>query len=337
MSSAAKVTTSSPEEKLVVLEASQASGSQSQSQYGLKFAAAAVSNMTASGVSNPVDVIKVRQQLRTQTPGARGNAFWTVGHQMVRSEGLKSLASGLPASMMREVVYSGLRLGTYEYFKDSIYIASSGSLPKEGLTLKVLAATIAATIGSFVANPADLAKVRMQAYYPKGMPYSNVFSCYVAVYREGATKHPSSPVWGGIRTLYRGVEATTIRGIILSTSQICSYDQVKQTLKARGIMQEGFGLHLTSSLFAGLFCSIMSNPVDVVKVRVMNDKERYKGVFDCVKAIMIHEGPLAFFKGFGMCWARAILTLPVSQLGIHTIVSFIAFERIRSLLGISPM
>ncbi|TFK46092.1 mitochondrial carrier [Heliocybe sulcata] len=323
----ARVTTSSPEEKLVVLEASAASGS--QSQYGVKFAAAAVSNMAASAVSNPVDVIKVRQQLKTQTPGARGNAFWTVCHRMVRSEGLPSLASGLSASMMREIAYSGLRLGTYEYFKDAVHTATAGSLPREGLALKVLAATIAATLGSSLANPADLAKVRMQAYHPTTPPYPTLLTCYAAVYREGQTQHPSSPHWGGIRSLYRGVEATTIRGIILSTSQICSYDQVKQTLKARGIMQEGFGLHLTSSLFAGLFCSITSNPVDVVKVRVMNDKEhRYKGVFDCVKTIMVHEGPLAFWKGFGMCWAR---------LGIHTIVSFIAFERIRSLLGISPM
>ncbi|EPQ54225.1 mitochondrial carrier [Gloeophyllum trabeum ATCC 11539] len=326
---ASRTVTSTPEEKLVVLESSTSASSQGGSQYGLKFAAAAVSNMAASAVSNPVDVIKVRQQLKTATPGIRGNAFWTVGYQMARTEGVLSLGSGMTASMMREVVYSGLRLGTYEYFKDSLYTAAGGSLPKEGLTLKVLAATIAATIGSFVANPADLAKVRMQAYYPNGSPYRNVFNCYAAVWREGATKEASSPFWGGLRSLYRGVDATTVRGIILSTSQICSYDQVKQSLKKRGIMEEGIGLHLTASLFAGLFCSITSNPVDVVKVRVMNDKERrYKGVVDCVRSIMVNEGPLAFFKGFGMCWAR---------LGVHTIVSFIAFERIRGLLGISPM
>lgn len=37
----------------------------------------------------------------------------------------------------------------------------------------------------------------------------------------------------------------------------------------------------------------------------MNDKERqFKGVLDCVKTIMVKEGPLAFWKGFTMCWAR---------------------------------
>jgi hypothetical protein len=88
----------------------------------------------------------------------------------------------------------------------------------------------------------------------------------------------------------------------------------------------------------------------VIKVRVHSDKERrYKGVFDCVRVMLKNEGPMAFYKGFGMCWARVSWSIPqigicsltsnilVVQLGTHTIVSFLAFERIRLLLGISPM
>ena len=37
---------------------------------------------------------------------------------MARTEGIRSLAGGVTASMLREVVYSGIRMGTYEYFKD---------------------------------------------------------------------------------------------------------------------------------------------------------------------------------------------------------------------------
>jgi hypothetical protein len=193
---------------------------------------------------------------------------------------------------------------------DRVYNSTSGSLPRDGLGLKVVAATIAATFGAFVlsilsfrteltkfvssrsiANPCDLVKVRMQRYYPEGSPYHNTLSAFAAVWREGAyrtiapspstttsythspafarTLHttsaqptvPAAHVRGGIESLYRGIGATTIRGIILSTSQICAYDQAKQTLKRRGAFEEGLGLHLTSSLFAGLFCSITSNPV----------------------------------------------------------------------------
>lgn len=58
-------------------------------------------------------------------------------------------------------------------------------------------------------------------------------------------------VRGGLKSLYRGASATTIRGIVLSTSQICSYDQIKQIIKAKRLMNEGFGLHFTASMFAG--------------------------------------------------------------------------------------
>lgn len=51
-------------------------------------------------------------------PGARANSFWAVGLQMARTEGVSSLMGGFTASMLRELVYSGLRLGSYEFFKD---------------------------------------------------------------------------------------------------------------------------------------------------------------------------------------------------------------------------
>ncbi|THH08900.1 hypothetical protein EW146_g8845 [Bondarzewia mesenterica] len=297
------------------------------SQNGLIFASAAISNMFASAVSNPLDIIKVRQQLRTHAPGSGTHTFWAVGVQMARSEGVMSLMKGLTASMLREIVYSGIRMGTYDYFKTSLYHAASGSISSDAFTLKVLAATVAATLGSAVANPTDLVKVRMQAYYPDGSPYNNTRHAFSTIWHEGARSGASS--LGGIRALYRGVDATTARGIVLSVSQICSYDQIKQTLKQRGIMNEGFPLHFTASMFAGFICSVTSNPVDVVKVRVMNDNGRqYRSVSDCIKKIVTKEGPMAFFKGFGMCWAR---------LGTHTILSFVAFERLRSSLGIAPM
>ena len=195
--------------------------------------------------------------------------------------------------------------------------------------------------------------VRMQAHYPDGSPYNNLRHAFATVFREGM-HHPSwtgHPALGGFRALYRGVEATTVRGVVLSFTQICSYDQIKQSLKSRGLMQEGFGLHLTASIFAGcvsmkvsIFCNVSSSfictdcfapslrvplvrlcsvmfvslvisrsPPDVVKVRLMNDKHRHiEGVVHCIKNILLHEGPMAFYKGFGMCWGRVSSIIPSS-------------------------
>jgi hypothetical protein len=55
-----------------------------------------------------------------------------------------------------------------------------------------------------------------------------------------------------------------------------------------------------------LTCSALP---DVVKVRLMTDKNRQlNGVMHCVKTILVNEGPIAFYKGFGMCWGRVRLT-----------------------------
>lgn len=93
------------------------------------------------------------------------NTFWVVGADMVRTEGPSSLWHGLNASLMREFIYSGLRLGTYEYFKDrcvsflftserilksKFRVHGATGLTQDGLGLKAVAATIAATFGSYV-------------------------------------------------------------------------------------------------------------------------------------------------------------------------------------------
>lgn len=77
---------------------------------------------------------------------------------------------------------------------------------------------------------------------------------FAAIWAEGAqaaVKTGSSSVSGGIRAWWRGVDATTVRGIVLSVSQICSYDQIKQTLKRKGVMEEGLSLHFVASMVAG--------------------------------------------------------------------------------------
>lgn len=48
---------------------------------------------------------------------------------MARKEGVGSLMNGFTASMLREVVYSGLRLGAYEFFKDKYVTELSQSSP----------------------------------------------------------------------------------------------------------------------------------------------------------------------------------------------------------------
>ncbi|KAG8696356.1 hypothetical protein FRC08_007217 [Ceratobasidium sp. 394] len=146
----------------------------------------------------------------------------------------------------------------------------------------------------------------MQAQHiPPKPEYSTISSALGSVYAEGG-----GTLSGGLRSLWRGTAATVTRGAVITTAQIGSYDHFKQVVKSRGLMSEGVLLHFTSSLFAGLVCSIVSNPVDVIKVRLMNDRAReYNGILDCIIKTIRNEGPLGYYKGFGMCWIRVSVLL----------------------------
>lgn len=65
---------------------------------------------------------------------------------MARSEGALSLMNGFTASMLREVVYSGLRLGSYEYFKDQC--ATLSALQRNPLLIALSGYTMRHTVHS---------------------------------------------------------------------------------------------------------------------------------------------------------------------------------------------
>lgn len=267
------------------------------------FASAGLGNALSAICTNPADIVKVRQQLLLDK---RSN-FISITSDMVRKEGLKSLWNGVTASCLRELTYSTVRFGLYESFKD--FYSSSLGVADTSFSLKALSGISSGAIGSAFACPTDLIKVRMQAVRPSGNPpYSNTFIAFSHVYAEGGGGFTS-----GIRSLYRGVGPTIIRAAVLTSSQIASYDQVKSILKSNNLMSEGFALHFSASMVAGLACSVTSAPFDTVKVRLMQDKSRqFKNAFDCLGKLVANEGPLALYKGFGMCWAR---------LGSHTVIS----------------
>ncbi|SCZ92218.1 BZ3500_MvSof-1268-A1-R1_Chr5-2g07716 [Microbotryum saponariae] len=123
-----------------------------------KVVLAGVSNMAslsqaASLVTNPFDLVKVRQQLQ---PDRTTTNWATTMRTMFKTEGPLSLYKGLSASMLREMTYSGLRMGAYDSCKAAVLV----TLPwaEEGsFATKLTAGMTSGMLGAAVANPADLA------------------------------------------------------------------------------------------------------------------------------------------------------------------------------------
>ena len=84
---------------------------------------------------------------------------------------------------------------------------------------------------------------------------------------------------------------------------------------------------MTTGVCASIISIAVTNPVDVIKTRMMNFPG--EGSMKAVAAgIYKQEGAKAFYKGALLGWLR---------LGPHTVVTFTTFEYLRSLAGIKPL
>ena len=78
---------------------------------------------------------------------------------MVKQEGVLSLYKGLTAALLREGMYSGIRMGCYDASKNLILrVVPYGD--KDMLVVKLGAGLGSGMLGAAIASPADLLKVR---------------------------------------------------------------------------------------------------------------------------------------------------------------------------------
>lgn len=284
-------------------------------------------------MTNPIDVTKVRLQLDNELvttqygytkPSRYYNGFFHGGLRIFKEEGIRGLYKGIAASILREASYSTIRLGAYEPFKELLGAHNPAKTP---LWKKIAAGALSGAIGSAIASPTDLVKIRLQAegtLKPGEQPrYPSTFSAFKTI----AAKE-------GVKGLWRGVGATVKRAAIVTGTQIPSYDHLKHSLLNYGLMSEGLRLHMVSSMGAGLAVALVSSPVDVIKTRLMNQKvvdkngTLYRSAFECLGKTLRTEGLTGLYKGLLPNWLRA---------GPQTMITFCIFEQLRKIFDIAPV
>nr|BAF02125.1 putative mitochondrial dicarboxylate carrier protein [Arabidopsis thaliana] len=250
---------------------------------GLKgFAEGGIASIVAGCSTHPLDLIKVRMQLQGESAPIQTNlrpalAFQTsttvnapplrvgvigVGSRLIREEGMRALFSGVSATVLRQTLYSTTRMGLYDIIKGEWTDPETKTMP---LMKKIGAGAIAGAIGAAVGNPADVAMVRMQADGRLPLTdrrnYKSVLDAITQMIRGE-----------GVTSLWRGSSLTINRAMLVTSSQLASYDSVKETILEKGLLKDGLGTHVSASFAAGFVASVASNPVDVIKTRVMNMK-----------------------------------------------------------------
>ena len=225
-----------------------------------------------------------------------------------------ALFNGISASLLRQLKYSTVRFGGYEFLKRQL--TNEGQQPLT-ITKGLMAGMLAGGLGGIVGNPADVTNVRMQndGKLPpeQRRNYKHALDGMLRIAREE-----------GVSKLFVGVSANVARAMLMSSSQLVSYDKSKALLLGTGKFRDDIRTHFCASVMAGLVATTLSSPVDVVKTRLMSATSSgaiYSGMSDAFIKILRTEGPTALFKG----WVPAF-----TRLGPQTVLTFIILEKMKA-------
>lgn len=255
-------------------------------------------------------------------------AFWVIG----KNEGIRGLQKGLGPGYVYQVMLNGTRLGLYEPTKHILYQQLTGQPSHSqapNLALNVAAGGICGMAGAALGSPFFLVKTRMQS--------ASNFAAVGHQHRYSSTWDGLRQIWrqGGVRGLYRGMDAAMMRAGSGSSVQLATYDHCKSTISQtlgshRGFGENNVATHFLASMVSGfLVCTVM-NPFDVVSTRMYNQKSAgagqhggalYRGPFQCFYKTVATEGFFSLYKGFLAHYLR---------LGPHTILMFVFMEQIKA-------
>ncbi|XP_042169408.1 mitochondrial dicarboxylate carrier-like isoform X1 [Oncorhynchus tshawytscha] len=269
-----------------------------------------LSSSAAACITHPLDLIKVHLQTQHEV------RMRMVGMTMsvVQREGVLALYSGLSASLCRQMTYSLSRFAIYETVSDQMKDRTHGPMP---FYQKVLLGLFGGFAGGFIGTPADMVNVRMQNDVKVPLElrrnYAHALDGLFRVWKEE-----------GMKKLFSGATMASSRGALVTVGQLACYDQAKQLVLGTGAMQDNILTHFLASLIAGGCATVLCQPLDVLKTRLMNSKGEYVGLLHCVRDTA-KLGPNAFYKGLVPAGIRLIP---------HTVLTFIFLEQLRTCCGI---
>lgn len=251
------------------------------------FVGGTLGGMCGVAVSYPFDTVKVRMQT-----GAFNSMVGAFTH-VAKNEGMASFYRGVMAPLSAYGIIKAITFGTYGNCLD-IFAGQKGTSMAEGYkpsyTEIALAGFAAGFTSTFVMAPSDSIKIAMQAgSIGGGTQYKNSWECAKHLIKER-----------GVAELFRGTGATMARDAPSMGLYYIVYDVTKKAMPPA----KADGRHAPwQMMFAGALAGASSwlpvYPFDVLKSRLQQPGNDYKGMVDCAVRTVKADGPLALYRGLG--------------------------------------
>jgi hypothetical protein len=245
---------------------------------GQEFMLGGAAAISATCVTHPLDVLKVRMLLHGELQRSMYPRL-ALAQELYAEHGVRAFYRGLSAAIFRQSLFSTTRFGLVDSLKPKFEKNMFGTL----------ASTLTAGgVAAFVSCPADVALVRMQS--GKWPAYKNAFHALRCMRLNE-----------GFLAWYKGLGALIVRGMLVTSGQFIAHDALVKELSP---VLPGYVVSPVSGMGAALAATTLSAPADVVKSRYMNSL-KYNSSLDCLTKTYRVEGMRGLYKGFVPALARS--------------------------------
>jgi len=219
---------------------------------------------------------------------------------IVRTEGVTSLWSGLPPTLALTVPATVIYFTMYEQIKQKIElqrkrgveneVASDGDIPK---WVPLVSGCLARCSAVTLVNPLELVRTKIQS---QKMPWPEVINCLKDLISRR-----------GYRGLWNGYTATLMRDVPFSAMYWPLLEQGRSFFNQYTSHRDSFLVHFGSGAYAGAVASTLTLPFDVVKtIKQIEISEKdmlrgksvtYRSNMTIVMELLKQQGPKALFAG----------------------------------------
>jgi len=262
-------------------------------------------------IMHPVDTLKAIIQVDTSTK-QRPTLIGTFNN-IIKNDGALSLYRGLPIAVIGAIPGSVLYFGSYEYAKKKLLLFENFS--KGEFFIYFMSGMFAETISCLIYVPVDVIKERRQVQNTvKYFAYKNDLDAIKTIIKQE-----------GVRGYYKAYGATVFSFGPMSAFYFMFYEYFKgyfvrndaktyiQRVKKEGLdelknikLDISFTQSILCSAIAGSLASIITNPLDLVKLRmqvqrggekISGQKQQYKNMIHGLSVIMNNEGFQGLTRG----------------------------------------
>ncbi|KAJ5712719.1 hypothetical protein N7493_009187 [Penicillium malachiteum] len=242
-------------------------------------------------ITYPTEYLKTRQQLFKAGQAEKQSAAQLLV-STIRQNGIRALYTGSGVFCLSNASKSAIRFVTFDFIRQFMPTDTSGKVTPLGNMGAGLMAGIAEAV--VVVTPGETIKTKM--IDDRAGP---------RLHRSTSHGIMSIVAKDGLAGLYRGVVPVTLKQASNSMVRFTSYNLFLAQMEAMSLALTGSDKvrksvnTIMAGALAGIVTVYATMPFDSIKTQLqaIDGHQRYRGSWDCLRSVFLHEGASALWRG----------------------------------------